>query len=307
MPKDWKSSRYSSVRAVILQFLLKLNRRFWEGRQDIPVAEARRRFDKLAKQIPKRRLNITLSEQWLDGVPLTWFKPLRNDPARVVLYLPGGAFIAGAPTTTHLDLISRLALKCGISFVAVDYRKAPENPFPAALDDVFAAYSALLQGYPANAISVAGDSAGGCLALALGLKLRDEKLEMPGKFVALSPVTDLAGTGSSLLQNSQTDAMVPAWLIKPLADLYAPGSDLTLPYISPLYGDFSGFPSTLIQVSDTEVLLDDARRVADKMRAAGVTVQLDVWHQLPHVWQAFAAVLPEGRAAIKDIADFLNR
>ena len=100
--------------------------------------------------------------------------------------------------------------------------------------------------------------------------------------------------------------MVPGWLITRVANLYAPGHDLKNPYLSPLYGDFQCFPPTLIQVSDSEVLFDDARRVADKMRIAGVSVQLDIWHRLPHVWQAFASVIPEGRAAIKDISAFIR-
>jgi len=306
MAKDWKQARFCSARAFLFQQLLKLNKRFWDGRGEIPVALARERLDKLASRVPKMPMKIDCSVQMLEGLALHWFLPPDRGKNRVVLYLHGGAYMAGSPMTTHRELISRLAIRTGMAFVAVNYRKAPESPFPAALEDVSKAYRWLLEKYNENQISVMGDSAGGGLALALVLLLRDQSLPLPAKIVALSPLADLAGTGQSLQQNKDTDAMVPGWLINQVANLYSGGKELTHPYISPLYGDFNGFPDTMIQVSDSEVLLDDSRRLADKMRAARVPVQLDIWHKLPHVWQAFAAVIPEGRAAINDVARFLR-
>jgi len=306
MAKDWKQTRFCSVRAFLFQQLLKLNKRFWDGRGEIPVALARERLDKLAARVPKVPMKVDCSVHKLDGLAIHWFLPPDRTKNRLVLYLHGGAYMAGSPMTTHRELISRLAIRAGMAFVAVNYRKAPEHPFPAGLEDGSKAYRWLLETYNADQISVMGDSAGGGLALALVLLLRDEGLPLPAKIVALSPLADLAGTGLSLQQNRDTDAMVPAWLINQVANLYCGGKELTQPYISPLYGDFHGFPDTLIQVSDSEVLFDDSRRVADKMRAAGVPVQLDIWHKLPHVWQAFAAVIPEGCAAINDVARFLR-
>ena len=306
MAKDWKQARFCSARAFLFQQILKLNNRFWDGRGEIPVALARERLDKLASRVPKVPMKIDCSMHMLDDLALHWFLPPDRGKNRVVLYLHGGAYMAGSPMTTHRELISRLAIRAGMGFVAVNYRKAPEHPFPAALDDASKAYQWLLGSYDASHISVMGDSAGGGLALALTLQLRDQGLPLPSKIAAFSPLTDLAGTGQSLQQNRDTDVMVPGWLITQLAGLYSGDQELTHPYISPLYGDFHDFPETFLQVSDSEVLLDDSRRVADKMRAAGVSVQLDIWHNLPHVWPAFASVLPEGRAAINDMARFIR-
>jgi epsilon-lactone hydrolase len=306
MGKDWKQARFCSARALLFQQLLKRNKRFWDGRGEIPVALARERLNKLASRVPKLPMKVDCSVQMIGSLAIHWFLPPDRAKNRVVLYLHGGAYMACSPMTTHRELISRLAICTGQTFVAVNYRKAPENPFPAALEYCSKAYRWLLEKYNADQVSVMGDSAGGGLVLALVLLLRDEGLPLPAKIVALSPLADLAGTGQSLQQNRDTDAMVPVWLINQVANLYCGGKELTQPYISHLYGDFHGFPDTLIQVSDSEVLFDDSRRLADKMRAARVPVQLDIWHKLPHVWQAFAAVIPEGRAAINDIARLLR-
>lgn len=306
MTTDWKQARYCSVRAFILQRVLKLTSKFWQGRGEIPVAIARQRLDKLISRLPRWPLKIAFSTDKLEDLVLNWFLPPGADKNRVVLYLHGGAYIAGSPMSTHRELISRLALHTGLDIVAVNYRKAPEFPFPAALDDASKAYRWLLGKYAAAQISLMGDSAGAGLALTLALQLRDQGEPLPAKIVAMSALTDMAGTGLSLQRNRDTDAMVPGWLLPQLAQLYCGGQQLTHPYISPLYGDFCAFPDTLLQVSDSEVLLDDSRRVADKMRAAGVAVQLDIWHNLPHIWPAFASVIPEGRAAIDDIARFIR-
>jgi len=198
MATDWKRARHCSVRAFFLQQLLRLNSQFWHGRETIPVAIARERLDKLASRIPKVPLQVALSTDQLEGLALHWFMPSDSDKNRVVLYLHGGAYTAGSPMTTHRDLISRLAVRTGINFVAVNYRKAPEDPFPAALNDVRSAYQWLLQRYDAKRIFLMGDSAGGGLALALVLLLRDEGLSLPAKVITLSPLTDLAATGLSL-------------------------------------------------------------------------------------------------------------
>jgi len=192
--------------------------------------------------------------------------------------------------------------------LALDYRMAPEHPYPAALNDALAGYCWLLdQGAKPDRILLAGDSAGGGLTLALLLKLRDEGVPLPAGAVALSPWTDLATTGASLHTKADTDPMLVASEIPHHAAMYLGGADPRDPYASPLYGDPRGLPPTLIQAGGDEVLLDDGVRMAEKMQAAGCDVELQVWPRMPHVFQLLATVMPEAQAAVAEIARFARR
>jgi len=243
------------------------------------------------------------------GLPGEWIEPkLPSHPARMrcILYLHGGAYIAMS-ARTHRSVTSRLASWSDASVFAVDYRLAPEHPFPAALRDALAAYRALIAtGIPSSRIAVAGDSAGGGLALALLVALRDARDRMPAAAALFSPWTDLAATGNSIVTNDTADALFFGSWIGRQARYYLGDTPATEPLASPLYADLTGLPPLLIQVSATEVLLDDSRRVADLAEQVGVETTLQVWPGLPHGWQIFAPILPEARAALREAGAFIH-
>jgi acetyl esterase/lipase len=238
-----------------------------------------------------------------------WIEPSEpTAPARsrCILYLHGGAYIAMSPQT-HRSLTSRLATASDASLFALDYRLAPEHPFPAAVDDALAAYRALLaMDFAPSRIVLAGDSAGGGLTLSTLLALRDSGDPLPAGAVLFSPWTDLAATGRSLVENSASDALFFGTWVAAEAQHYLAETPATHPLASPVYADLSGLPPLLIQVSESEVLLDDSRRVHDNALRVGVRSTLQVWPALPHVWQMFAPILPEGRAALRDAGDFIH-
>ena len=226
---------------------------------------------------------------------------------RHVLYLHGGGYRLGAPST-YRHLTWRIASAAQAQVLVIDYRLAPENPFPAALEDAVSYYCWLLaEGADARQIVVIGDSAGGGLALALLLKLRDSSLPRPAAAVVLSPWTDLALTGASLTLNAKLDAIVQAEDAPIFAADYLAGTDPRHPYASPLYGDPTGLPPTLIQVGSEEVLRDDAVRMAEKMQRAHCQAELQIWPRMPHVWHFLAPILPEAREAIAEISKFVQR
>jgi monoterpene epsilon-lactone hydrolase len=226
---------------------------------------------------------------------------------RHVLYFHGGAYRLGSPAT-YRHFTWRIATAACAHLLMVDYRLAPEHPFPAALDDAVSAYRWLLanKGH-AKRLVVMGDSAGGGLALALLLKLRDDGMPLPAAAVALSPWTDLALTGPSLGLNADADPMLNADDLPQFASDYLAGASPRNPYASPLYGDPSKLPPTLFHVGSDEILRDDAVRMAEKMIDAKCEVHLEVWPRMPHVWHLLAPVLPEATAAIRKIGEFIER
>jgi monoterpene epsilon-lactone hydrolase len=238
-----------------------------------------------------------------------WIAPIVVNHAarkRCILYLHGGGYVAMS-SRTHRSLTSRLATWSDTSLFALNYRLAPEYRFPAALDDAAAAFRALITGgMPPSRIVVAGDSAGGGLALALLVALREARDVLPAAAVLFSPWTDLAGTGQSMVDNSDRDALFFGCRVRALARHYLGSTPATHPLASPVYADLGGLPPLLIQVSASEVLLDDARRVVENATRVGVPTALQVWPNSPHGWQVFAPILPEGRAAIYTAAAFVR-
>jgi len=226
---------------------------------------------------------------------------------RTVLYCHGGGYYFCSPES-HRALVFRLAARSGARTFSLDYRLAPEHPFPAALEDALAAYRRLLaDGTPPDSIVIAGDSAGGGLALATLVALRDAGDPLPAAGVLFSPWTDLAATGGTIESNDGLDAMFCGAAIGRAAKFYIGDANPLNPHLSPLYADFSGLPPLLIQASSTEVLLDDARRVAQRARAAGVSVELEVWPGMPHVWQLWTPFMPEAKQALERAAQFVCR
>ena len=227
-------------------------------------------------------------------------------PLRTILYCHGGGYYFCSPAS-HRPLVFALAARSGARTFSLDYRLAPEHPFPAALDDALAAYRRLLaDGTLADSIVIAGDSAGGGLALATLVALRDAQDPLPSAAILFSPWTDLAATGDTIRSNDGLDPMFCGASIARAARLYTGDADPTHPYVSPLYADLSGLPPLLIQASSTEVLLDDARRVADRARAAGVPVDYEVWPNMPHVWQLWTPFVPEAKQALDRAAHFVQ-
>ena len=269
----------------------------------LTIAERRAAIELVAAPPPP---GTTVEPVDAGGVPAEWVIAAGVDSVRVLLYLHGGAYQIGSPTTLR-RMIALISAAAQVRVLSAGYRLAPEHPFPAAVDDVLTAYRFLLNGGadPA-AIAIAGDSAGGGLALATLVALRDAGDPLPAAAVAMSPWTDLALTGESLSTRADVDVMIKPDGMRESAATYLAGADPRHPYASPLYADLHGLPPILIHVGDAEVILDDSTRFAAKARAAGVDVTLEVWDQMPHVWHAFAGLLPESGQAIERIGGWLQ-
>jgi acetyl esterase/lipase len=239
------------------------------------------------------------------GVPAEWVVAAGAGGDRVLLYLHGGAYQIGSPATLRY-MIAQLSAAAKARVLSVDYRLAPEHPFPAAVDDAVAAYRWLLaKGTDPAVIAFAGDSAGGGLALGTLVALRDAREPLPAVAVVMSPWTDLALTGESLQTRAAVDVMIKPAGMAETAATYLAGQDPRHPYASPLYADLRGLPPVLIHVGDAEVILDDSTRFAARARDHGVDVTLVIWDEMPHVWHAFAGLLPEADQAIERIGSWL--
>jgi len=242
-----------------------------------------------------------------DGVPAEWTQAPGARADRAVVYLHGGAYCLGG-IATHRGLAARLARLARVRVLNVDYRLAPEHPHPAAVEDAVAAVRfAYASGLAPSRVAVAGDSAGGGLAVATLLALRDAGAALPAAGVCISPWTDLTGSGESLRARAAQDPLVDAETLARMAAHYLAGEDPRAPLASPLFADLRGLPPLLVHVGTAEILLDDATRLAESAQDQGVDVQLEVWDEMIHVWHAFADLLPEGEQAVAAIADFLEK
>ena len=239
-----------------------------------------------------------------DGVSVEWIVPPNVGSASVILYLHGGGWILGW-YRSHRWMLGHLCQAAACRALAVDYRLAPEAPFPAALEDCLAAYRWLLRnGTLASQIVIAGDSAGGNLALTTIMSLRDAGDPLPAGAVCVSPMIDLACTGESF--NTRKDVLLTPKQARDFARYYAGEQDPRQPLISPCYGDLSGLPPLLIHAGGDETLLSDAQRLADCARAAGVDVQLVIWPHMWHVWHVYTPFMPEARQAVEAIGAFVR-
>jgi monoterpene epsilon-lactone hydrolase len=266
------------------------------------IAEQRSRQEKTARfaRLPR---DIHCRPVVIHAIPAEWIEGANAD-AGVILYLHGGAYALGS-INVHREMVARLAGTARIKALAINYRLAPEHPFPAALEDAIAAYHWLLtQGYDPASIIIAGDSAGGGLAIAVLVALRDAGERLPAGAVCISPWVDLALTGASIHENASIDPVLDAQSLAMYAGYYGGDCALTSPLISPLYADLEGLPSLLIQVCTHEILLDDAKRIAENARQAGVDVTLETWDGMFHLFQIIP-FLPETQRAIEHIAGFV--
>jgi acetyl esterase/lipase len=241
-----------------------------------------------------------------NGVPAEWLTAPGADPRRVVLYLHGGGYIFGS-INTHRALGARISAAAGARALLIEYRLAPENPFPAAVDDATSAYRYLLAcGIDPAGIAIAGDSAGGGLTVATLVNLRGLGERVPAAGVCLSPWVDLEGLGESMTSRDAEDPMIHKPQLLETAAAYLNGADPHHPLAAPLYADLTGLPPLLIQVGTAETLFDDATRLAESARRAGVEVTLEPWEEMFHVFQAFGALLPEAQQAIERIGAFVR-
>jgi acetyl esterase/lipase len=276
---------------------------------DVSIPEMRRRMDGSARFLRPPRA-VAVEKISAGNVRAEWVIPPGAPADRALLYFHGGGFLFGS-LATHRALVARLASAAGTRALSVDYRLAPEHPFPAAPDDCLAAYRFLVRsGISPQRIVVAGDSAGGNLALVLLLALRPAGDPLPAAAICLSPATDLAWTGESFQTKAAVDPVFPQGASSPLSARietgYIGSEDPRNPLISPLYGDWHGMPPILLQVGEDEILLDDSRRLANRVRAAGGQATIVVWPHMWHVFQVFAPFLPEANQSIQQIGEFIR-
>ncbi len=274
----------------------------------LPLAQVREWREQEAARRFKLPAGIEVEPVLIAGVAGEWLHPPGPRSLGTLVYLHGGAYIQGS-VKTHHALAARLALASGTSCLIIDYRLAPEHPFPAALDDAMAVYATLRTLRPDSALAVAGDSAGAGLALALALRLRDEGLQNMEALALMSPWTDLTLANETHRSLAAVDPFFPT--TEPLrvaAAAYAGGADLRHPWVSPLFADLGGLPPTLVHVGDREALLDDSRLLVERMQQVrGNTVQLKIWPGLWHVWQVFGGVIREADESIAELGAFLRR
>jgi len=224
-------------------------------------------------------------------------------PSTIVLYLHGGGYLFGSPKT-HRQVLIAMAKAFQAPVYGLDYRLAPEHPFPAAVEDAAKAYEWLLARYPEASIVLAGDSAGAGLAIATAVGVRDSGCKPPKAIVGFSPYSDLAVTGASVEANAKSCAMFTPRGIREAAAMYLAGANARDPRASPLYADLAGLPPMLLFASRHEILRDDTLRLAERASAAGVKVRLIVRDRLPHVWPVFVTLLPEARDAFATVTAF---
>jgi acetyl esterase/lipase len=241
------------------------------------------------------------------GVPADWAVApgAADDP--VMIWLHGGGYMIGS-MRTHRPTLSRLSKASGGRVLGLDYRLAPENPFPAAVQDTVAAYRWLLaNGTDPKKIVIGGDSAGGGLTVAALVALRYTGEPMPAAGISHSGWTDLKHTGESITTKAEIDPILSREMLDLMAQTYVGGRDPGTPLASPFYADLHGLPPLLVQAGTAEILLDDAIRFTDKAKAAGVDVTLEIWDDMPHIWQVFAPILPEGQQAIDHMGEFVRK
>jgi len=271
-----------------------------------PLAQVRARVEEFYRQFPVPE-DVHTEDVDAGGVRALWVTGPGASNERVILYFHGGAYVV-CSAACYREMASRLSRAAGARVLVLDYRLAPENPFPAAVEDAKSAYRWLTEIVTKpSSIAIAGDSAGGGLTLATLVSLREAGDPLPASAACISPWVDLEATGESMQTKAAVDPLVSREHLLDLARLYLAGQDPRTPLASPLHADLTGLPPLLIQVGSSETLLDDATRIAKRARAAGVPVTLEVSEEMPHVWHLFASFLPEAQQAIDRLAGFVRR
>jgi epsilon-lactone hydrolase len=267
----------------------------------------RQRLDEVGSVWPVAA-DVTLTAVDINGIPGEWSAVPGSDRSRVLLFFHGGGYCSGS-IISHRRMASEAGRAGGVRTLAISYRLAPENPFPAALEDAVTAWHFLRrQGIAAKHIAIGGDSAGGGLSLAVALKLRDVKDELPACLWLVSPWTDLTMSGSTLVTKEAVDPLIHKSYLCELAEAYLGGAvDRKDPRVSPLFANLTGMPPLLIQVGSAETLLDDAMRLAAAAGEADVSVTLEIWPHMIHAWHLWNARLEPGRHALSSAGTFVRR
>lgn len=268
------------------------------------LAELRTLYDKATRAFPLPE-DIVREDVSVAGIASERLTPKGARSDAVLLYLHGGGYGIGSPRS-HRHLAGDIARRAGITALVPDYRLAPEHPFPAAVDDSLAVYRELIASVAPSRIAVAGDSAGGGLTAALLLAARDAGLPMPAASICISPWTDMTSAGASYSERALVDPLVTMTGLSRYRDAYLRDADRRAALASPAHADLTGLPPLLIQVGGDEILLDDARLLAEKARAAKVDTRLEVWPGMIHVWHWYWPMLDEGERANAAIAHFIR-
>ena len=275
------------------------------GGPDTPFMERRAQAEKFAAAFVKPP-DIEIAPGELDGIPVEWIIPADAHASRVFFHLHGGGYVLGNPAGSR-SFTSRFAQLTKCRVVSIDYRLAPEHPFPAAVNDSVRAYRALLtQGHRAGRIAIGGESAGGGLAVATLVAARRQSLAMPAALIAISPWTDMRCEAESFRSKDGIDPLLTRRSLKGMADAYLGGADPSNDRASPALADLSGLPPMLIHAGSDEVLLDDAMALLEAASRSQVEAQLVVWAGMIHVWHMFHAMLPQGAEALGALASFVQ-
>ena len=271
----------------------------------LTLEERRAQYERAERVFPTPQ-EVVVERVTAPAAPAEWLRPPAARDGEVVLYLHGGGYVIGSPRS-HRHLAAAIATAAETSALLLDYRLAPEHPFPAAVEDAVAAYRWLLdRGVGPGRVAVAGDSAGGGLTVATLVALREAGVALPAAGVCISPWVDLTCSSGTYGTKASVDPIVVRDSIVAMANAYLAGADPRTPLASPLYADLHGLPPLLIEVGSDEVLLDDAFQLADRAKRAGVEVTLEAWEDMIHVWPWFLPVLDEAQRAVDRIAAFVR-
>lgn len=297
-----------SLQARFISLLVKafLRRDRWARDEQELARRARRNFGspKFYQWLKSRGLKIEKVAG--SGVWGEWITPPEAAPDNIIFYIHGGGFVS-CSAATHRPITAALARLSRFRVFSLNYRRAPEHRFPAALDDAMAAYRWLLaQGFDPNKTAIAGDSAGGGLVIATLLRARDEGLPLPACAVCFSPWTDMTGISKTNHSNNGRCAMFRPENIYEFGSAYLGDASPSEPYASPVFAEFKGLPPILLQVGSTELLLDDSRRIHEKIQAAGGISRLEIFEDVSHCWQMLDGIVPEARVALRQAVDFIS-
>ncbi len=271
--------------------------------EDVPIEDRRAAMDKIDR-LPRPR-HVDYVDTTVGGIPAIVATPTKIRPDRHILYVHGGAYVVGSPKS-HIAMCARLAKRAAATVTVIDYRLAPEHPYPAAVDDCVAAYRAIIAGVDPSLVTIAGDSAGGGATLATLGALRAVGDPMPAAVYVLSPWADLTASGESIVTREPFDPMFDGNGLIEAAQTYAGNTPLDDPGVSPLFADPTGYPPTLIQTGMDEILLSDSTRLAERYEAAGVDIRLDLRDEMWHVYQILAGYMPEATEAVIRAAVFIR-